>query len=318
MNRRNILRAGRKEHEGVDSEQRTVNSDGMKKARMRACYTIEITTPKKFVLNGLWFGPRNPQRAIVWVHGLTSSAFSMSNVSRELVTKDTAVITFNNRGFGTINSIKRKVGRKSTHILGGAAHEIFAECADDIQGAINFARRQGAKKIYLIGHSTGCQKSVYWVSKRLSRCVKGIVLLAPISDYAAELHLTGKRKIMKAASAARALIRRGKKHELLPASLWSTPIDAQRFLSLYTPESIEEIFSYAQPRKNPRTLKSARVPVLVVLAEKDEFADRPAHKIAEWFENHIREGKVVIIPRAPHGFKEAERPVANTVQRWMN
>ena len=76
---------------------------------MKACGVIEVITPKKFVLNGLWFGPRRPKRAIVWVHGLGSSAFSQLGIVDHLADTDTAVITFNNRGFGTINSVKRRI-----------------------------------------------------------------------------------------------------------------------------------------------------------------------------------------------------------------
>src|SRR3989344_6146125 len=119
---------------------------------MKACGVIEIITPKKFVLNGLWFGPQRPKKTIVWVHGLGSSAFSKLDIVERLVDKNTAVITFNNRGFGTINSVKRRIGNTSKSISVGTAHEIFTDSADDIQGAINFARRAGIKNIYLAGH----------------------------------------------------------------------------------------------------------------------------------------------------------------------
>src|SRR3989344_3012142 len=286
---------------------------------MKACGVIEVITPKKFVLNGLWFGPRRPKRAIVWVHGLGSSAFRQLGIVERLVDKNTAVITFNNRGFGTINSVKRRIGNTSKSISVGTAHEIFTDSVDDIQGAIDFVRRAGVKNIYLAGHSTGCQKSIYWASKKGGRGVKGIILLAPISDYSTHIMLQGKRRVARATIVARALVRGGKKHEMLPAHIWYQEFDAQRFLSLSTPDSVEEIFSYAQPKKNPRILKTVKVPLLVLLGEKDEYGDRPAEGIAEWFKMHVqaRKSDIRIIPGAPHSFADSEQRVATTMRRWI-
>lgn len=292
---------------------------------MRPAHVIEIATPKKYVLNGLWFGPKKPKRTIVWVHGLTSSAFSMSNVVESLVDKNTAVVTFNNRGFGTINSIKRGVGKKSKSILAGAAHEVFIDSADDIQGAIDFARKAGIKNIYLAGHSTGCQKSIYWAkTKKGGRGVRGVILVAPVSDYADALKRNNKNgRLSRLTKIARAYVKQGRKHELLPIPAetfsWGPFFcDAQRYLSLYTANSSETIFSYEQPKKNPIILKSAKVPVLVLWAQKDEFADRPAKEIATWFEKHLKpRDSVVVIPRVGHGFKGGERTVAKSIRDFM-
>lgn len=286
---------------------------------MRSCEPIEIVTPKKVLLNGLWFGAGKPKDAIIWVHGLGSSAFSKLDIVRKLVDKNTAVMTFNNRGHDKVSSIARSVKNKIKKItLGGSAHEVFTDCADDIQGAINLARARGIKNIYLAGHSTGCQKSIFWASRKSARGVKGIILLAPVSDYAAKIHVQRKGEIERAAKAARALVAKGKKHQLLPAQLWPEHIDAQRFLSLYTPDSAEEIFTYAQPKKIPRLLQSVKLPILAILAEKDEFADRPAEKIAEWFERNTGANLgTLIVSASEHGFKQHERTVASAMKKWI-
>jgi alpha-beta hydrolase superfamily lysophospholipase len=286
---------------------------------MRACHQVEIVTPRGFLLYGLWFGPLKPRRVFVLVHGLGSSMFSRLKIADYLLGRDTAVLSFNNRGHDKVSHTVKARTRKKASVRGGAAHEVFTDCADDIQGAVNFARKR-ARETYLIGHSTGCQKSVYWAHKK-GRGVRGIVLLAPISDYAATVMLDGKQKIVKAERAARTLVHRGKKHELLPESVWSWELlaDAQRFLSLYTPDSAEEMFLYSQPKKNPRIVKSLRVPALVLLAEKDEYGDRSAKKIAEWFGKHIRARKsaIRIVSGVPHSFKGGERNVARIIRDWV-
>lgn len=281
---------------------------------MIPCNVIEIDTPKKVRLNGLWFGARKPKRVIVWVHGLGSSAFSRQVIIELLAKGDTAVLAFNNRGSGVISRFSK--GKKRYE--GGAAHEEFAECVDDIDGALAFARAQGAKKIFLAGHSTGCQKSAYYAAKRKGKGIKGIILLAPIADYAG-LGAEERAFLPKATKAAQALVAAGKPHDLLPDDLWPTPIDAQRFLSLYTPDSVEQsIFSYYDAAKTPRILRSVTVPMFALLAEDDEYADRPAEDIALWLDEHARAPlSLSIIAGVDHGFKGGEKEVADAIKKWV-
>ena len=285
---------------------------------MTPAFVVEITTPKKYRLNGLWFGPKKPKRVIVFIHGLTGSAFSGRRIVDALVDTNTAVMTFNNRGHGVVNRLR--VGERS--VLGGGAHEVFTESSDDIRGAVLFARRSGAKEIYIAGHSTGCQKAVYYASKFKKRSlIRGLILLGPVSDYAAALKDDANGRLKKATALAKSLVRAGKKHVLLPSEMltpWSVD-DAQRFLSLYTPDSKETIFPYEQKGKVPRTLRSVAQPILVLWAAKDPYADRPAKDIAAWFTGNLKKhDKVVVVPRVEHGFKGGEKTVAAEVRRFMH
>ena len=55
----------------------------------------------------------------------------------------------------------------------------------------------------------------------------------------------------------------------------------------------------------------------VLWAEKDQYADRPASKIYEWFLNNMYEGEVVIVPKVQHGFKGARAQVAIHIKNFM-
>lgn len=282
------------------------------------CGVVSILTKKRLFNKGLWLGPVRPKKLIVWVHGLGSSAFSMLNVVEKLVDKNTAVLTFNNRGSGVVNRVSRKTRKKGKIEYGGAAHEVFTECIDDVEGAIRFARKREAKEIYLAGHSTGCQKSVYWAAKR-GHGVKGIILLAPVSDYAAGLKQFGKARVARATKYARALMNRGKKHELLPLSVWPELLDAQRFLSLYTPESVEDVFPYAQKGKRPVLLEKVKVPILTLWAGNDEYSDRPGSEVVAWFKKHVTSDQSAahLVPKANHSFKKTEGHAVRIARRWL-
>jgi len=286
--------------------------------KMIPAHVVQFATPKGVLLGGFWLGSKRPKRVIIWLHGLGSSLFSKLGIAARVADERTAVLMFNNRGHDIVSSIvslgKKKRGRR----LGGAAHEIFSHCRDDIEGALRFARTTGARHFFLVGHSTGCQKSIFFARKKEMRSIKGIVLLAPISDWSAEIFRQGKKRVERAGKMARAMVARGKGHHLLPEGLWHELLDAKRFLSLYTPDSHEEIFPYAQPKKRPVTLEKVNLPLLVCLAQKDEFADRPAEEMAKWFERYIQKGKVIVIPGARHSFTGVEVRVVRTIRSFLS
>lgn len=283
---------------------------------MRPAYVVEIETPKGVLLNGLWFGPRKARRVIIWVHGLSSTMFSKQAHMAALLDKHTAVLAFNNRGHDKVSRLIKKNGKRDE---AGGAHEVFTDCVDDIDGVIRFAKRQGSKQIFLAGHSTGCQKSMYWASKK-GRGVKGLFLLAPLSDYAAEVYLSGREKVAAALTIAKKMMREGKAREFVPVRVWPSRLlaDARRYVSLYSGQSAEEIFTYWEPKRNPKTLRSVKLPILVVLAEKDQYAQEPAKKLAGWFTDNLKKtDKVTVISHADHGFRGSEKTVARIIRNFM-
>ncbi len=283
---------------------------------------VQFGTPKGLLLNGFWFGPVRPKTVYILIHGLTSNAFANHPLVLPLVDTQTSVLTFSNRGSEKITRFKKRDLRKKKgygSITIGEAHEVFTDCVDDIAGAVAFAKKQGSERIILIGHSTGCQKSIYYLSKRnIQKNIQGVVLLAPMSDYAGAKKSMGTPMLQKAVEYAHNLIACGKPHELIPLTIWPLMHDAQRFISLYTPESSEEIFCYADPHKRPSTLQKVTIPQLILLAGNDEFRDRPVVHIAKWFEKRLRRKNrtIHVIKNAPHNFFKYEKKVVEAVLSW--
>ena len=150
--------------------------------------------------------------------------------------------------------------------------------------------------------------------------MKGIILLAPVSDHAAAIKFDRAGQLARLTKLARKLVAEGRKHQLMPSMLSDGSLnDAQRFLSLNTPNSIETTFPYEQKGKRPRVLQAAKKPILVVWAAEDEYADRPAGEVADWFDKNIkRQHKVVIVSGAKHSFRGAERLVAEEIKAFIN
>ncbi|EKE20135.1 MAG: hypothetical protein ACD_8C00051G0004 [uncultured bacterium] len=282
---------------------------------------VKIKTPKKFLLNGILFGDPKAENITVFVHGLGSDLFSQMELVEKMIDKKNSVLVFNNRGSGVVSRIrqisaKERKGYKSHAI--GMAHEVFTDCVDDIEGAVKCAQEFGAKNILLMGHSTGCQKSVYYLSKKQKVAIKGAILLAPMSDFADMFAFTDRKMYNKAVSFARKMVENGKGHDLMPERIWPQTIDAQRFISLFTPDSVEEIFSYASNRE-PKLLKKNKQPVLVVLAENDEYKDREISLIADWFSDNMKKNNAEIntIKEAPHNFQDHSDELARAVKNWF-
>ncbi|NTV41183.1 MAG: alpha/beta fold hydrolase [Candidatus Moranbacteria bacterium] len=281
---------------------------------------IKFETPKKFLLNGMFFGSEKAENIFICLHGLGANLFSQVELAKKIADKKNSVLVFNNRGNGIISRIHQfdKKNKKYISREIGMAHEVFTDCVDDIEGAVQYAKTLGDKNIFLLGHSTGCQKSVYYLAKNQKTAIKGVLLLAPMSDFADTFAFTDRKLYNKAVSFANKLVAEKRQHELLPEKIWPSTIDAQRFLSLFTADSVEEIFSYASNR-NPKLLQSVKLPKLIVLAENDEYRDREISKIADWFKENLQENKaeIITIKNAPHNFQEHIDELAKVVKTWV-
>lgn len=279
---------------------------------------IKFNTAKNLELHGLYLGKKNPPVLYIFIHGLASSVFKKYALYQPLVTKNSAVLAFNNRGSEIISRFKKRSSKEAKII--GMAHEKFTDCLDDINGAINFAKKFKPKKIILLGHSTGCQKIIYYLAKNNNtRKVKGVVLLSPISDSAGISNFFDKKQIKKALNYAKKLVNNKKSHQLLSQKIWPHYIDAQRFISLYSKNSSEEIFSYAQKNKKSKFLRKVNLPLYIFIGKDDVFLDRDANVLKIWFKNELKtkKYKIELITGADHSFKNLEKILARKIINYF-
>ncbi len=278
---------------------------------------ITFETPDKLSLQGIWLGAPRAKTVYIFVHGLYSNLFSQSATAQLLSeAPQTASFLFNNRGNGYVSKLRQITKKKLAPAIVGGSHEVFHDARYDIAGAVAFAKSRGAQRIVLVGHSTGCQKAVWYLAGKPAREVHSAVLLAPLSDYSGVKEQFGAR-YAQIKRTAEALVKAGTPHTLLPARLSPVPCDAQRWLSLYTPESDEEIFTYASG-KSPKTLRKVKAPLLALFASSDEYADRPAEELAQWFRNARPKSPIdAYVVEAPnHGFSGAAELLAKIVRTW--
>lgn len=284
---------------------------------------VKFNTPKKLQLSGLYLGNKNLQILYIFIHGLTSSIFKKVELIQALVTTKSGVLAFNNRGSEIISRFSMRDDRRNDKFKSkiiGSAHEKFTDCRDDIEGAVKFVKKYKAKKIILFGHSTGCQKIIYYLSKGdFDRKIKAAVLLSPISDLAGMLNLNTKKQFRQALCVAKKLVKEKKAHQLLANNIWPSYIDAQRFISLYTKDSQEEIFCYSQKNKKAKTLRKVKLPLYIIIGEDDKLLDRPANSLTSWFKQELmsKKYKIETISKAGHSFKNFEKIIAKKINNYF-
>lgn len=279
-------------------------------------FLTQIKTRDHILLDGIIVEPRKKSdTALVWIHGLTSSFYSSQTLIKELSAlcqkHGIGYFKFNTRGHDVV---ARGQGKNA---LLGTVYEKFGDCVHDIRAVIRFAKQQGYRRIFLAGHSTGANKTLYYVYKTKDRDVKGLALLGAASDISAEIRRIGKMTFEKNLRLARRLNSKD------PSALFASKgylFTARRALSLFTPGAAEDVFPYHNPKADWKELKSVRVPLAVIFGSRDECLDRPAGKLIEVFRTNAPLAKSfsgVIIKGADHGFKKKEKELADVIIRFV-
>lgn len=277
----------------------------------------KIKTRDGITLDGIYIKPKRKSKvALIWVHGLGSRFYSGLTLTKEVSTAASksgiGYFNFNNRGHDTVN--RDGIGKKRNL---GRAFERFEDCVHDIQAVIWKARELGFKNIILAGHSTGANKILYYLYKTRDRSVKGLLLLAGLSDISAVAKELGVRKLRRRVKVAEKLFRKNPTG-LVPEEfgLYSRA----RYLSLFQPGRNEDTFPYHGLGGSWKALKNTRIPIAVILGARDEYLDRPAQKLMQVFqENAINTKRFsgFVIKNAGHSFVKKEKELAGAVVKWI-
>lgn len=278
----------------------------------------QIKTSDGIVLEGIVATSRQKKAALIWLHGLSSKFYSdlalVDELSKQCPAQGIGYFKFNMRGHDVVTWEHSK---RYGYRFGGSAFEKFEKCILDIRSMINFARRLGYKKIALAGHSTGANKALYYLYKTSDPSVKGLMLLGPISDIAAERKRLGLRQLKTALVIARKL-KDKKPLNLMPLrfGLYS----AKRYWSLYHPGEAEDVFPYHNKDAKWSELKNVKIPLAVVIGSRDEYLDRPAKKLIEIFRDKAISTKSFtgfVVKNASHSFPKKEKELGRIVLNWI-
>jgi alpha-beta hydrolase superfamily lysophospholipase len=275
---------------------------------------ISFESTDKLGLNGFLMKskPKN-KTLIIHIHGMGGNFYwntFIQPIANTLKGSKYDLFTINTRGNGYITKFYQ--GKNKKYI--GVAHEKIEESIFDVQGAINFAKKLGYTEFVLSGHSTGCQKMIYYQSKKQNKNVKAVILLAPGDDYSIDKKEKGKN-FTKAVNFAKKQVQKGKGDEILPA--WISKYSAKRYLSFADSTNTEsQLLNYNGDLKHFSKIKA---PVLAVFGNNDEYLETTAQaafeKLREKTNSEFLE--TIIIKNTNHGFKKKESELAKTILEFL-
>lgn len=259
--------------------------------------------------------------AVLHVHGLTGSFYgstAIEELAAEMARRGMAFFSIQTRGSYLVEEFTKRKGRTETDFIAGAAFERFEDCVHDIGGAVRFLRSMGFSSIILEGHSTGCQKVLYYNATHPGRLVKGIVLLAPVDDSNFDIARYGTR-FAALVSKARALARNS--YALMPMERgFDAFIGASRFLSTADPKRDEgRVLNYLHRRME--YVERIRVPVFVAFGTEDHLMRvpgiKPQYALRKLKESCPKPVTGLVIRGADHGFHGKRKLLARRVAGWI-
>jgi pimeloyl-ACP methyl ester carboxylesterase len=281
-------------------------------------YLTEIATSDGLVHQGIVFVPqKHGKKAILWIHGLTGKFYGDVSMMQSLAmageTYGFGVASFNTRGHDMLASAKKN----GAYATIGAGNELFEECVLDISASNEFLVGQGFSEIILAGNSTGANKACYYAATQNDPRVIGVILLGPLSDrYGAqsknknyELHMAFMQQ----------KIAEGKGEEILVGYEFF-PLTPNRWMSLYTKGSNEDVFNYWDGEDALVSFGKIQIPLMVMIGGNDEHADRPVSEIQASFDTHANAKKYssIVVPDANHGFDGKEKEVVESISQWID
>ncbi|ORX89052.1 DUF1749-domain-containing protein [Basidiobolus meristosporus CBS 931.73] len=147
--------------------------------------------------------------------------------------------------------------------------------ASEIDELIEYlVNKKGKKKIVLLGHSTGCQDAIWYVTNgKLREHVAGCILQGAVSDREYMVHAVA--DFQKHLDHASRLVQQGKGEELMPREVDpDTPTSAYRFHSLAAHGGDDDMFSSDLSELELAQIYTAvATPISIALSGKDEYMD---------------------------------------------
>ncbi len=274
---------------------------------------VRFRTPDGVELHGFMKHCKDRKSAILYLHGLCGTfyrnyyIYSMANVSAKA---GIGFLSIEQRGSYVALGFSKNGKRR---LMAGGAFERFEDSADDIRGAIRFLRSIGYRNVYLVGHSTGCQKATHYMWKTRDRSVKAMVLLAPADDY--NINRISMRKGFKPAVA---FARKAGGRSVMPEKYLKQMFSAGRFLSFSDPKRREaRIFNYNRGKLSE--FSSIRIPVLAIFGSNEQYADRPVGEYLDILERNTssRRFSRMVIRGADHGFRDKDAILSKKVVGWL-
>ncbi|KAK8241902.1 hypothetical protein HDK77DRAFT_446008 [Phyllosticta capitalensis] len=225
--------------------------------------------------------------------------------------------------------------------IGWGTSSIARDAAEIGQCVAYFRKLRPGTKIVLMGHSTGTQDLVEYVTGKGAderEKVDGIALQAPVSDREALVHALGEKGYNEGVAAAREFVGQGRADDVLPGRytkdlMGPAPVCARRWLDLCSPGpehcGADDFFSSDLGEERwgewASGIAKSKTPVCFLYGGSDEFVPKFVDKealVKTWMRLVKEAGGSVdevnggIVPGASHNLqKSSEDVVKDLIKR---
>ncbi|ORZ04318.1 hypothetical protein BCR41DRAFT_425986 [Lobosporangium transversale] len=207
-------------------------------------------------------GPENSTSSVVFIAGLLDGYNALPYLP--MLSQVLA-----NLGFSLI-----QVMLSSSHL--GYGISSLQDDVKELDVLFKFLREErGKSRLFLVGHSTGCQDAISYATYGLHRSViLGMILQGPVSDR--EFMQDSMEMYGKYLRLAQRMINDGKGQELMVREVDVAPVTAYRFNSLASAGGDDDMFSSDIPFEKMQIIfGQVKIPLIMVHSGKDEYI--PAH-----------------------------------------
>jgi hypothetical protein len=263
-------------------------------------------------LDALWVAPPNPSAVVVHIHGKGGNFYhnSFLRTMYSLYPEyGIGILGVNTRGAAALAEGYR-FGRL-TYV--GSAFERLTDCWLDVQAAMTFAQER-CGRVLLQGHSYGCDKVVYCATKGIDA---ELVLISPANSVMLQAGHSPDSWTDQFLSLSRGLdewsLAPKKAFGIrTPNKAYDIPIAAAVLAEVLTEEDLRA-FDYSHP---PTVRPPNRA--LVVLGEGDDLQLDKVATMAEYCQQLLPFGQVVIHSTGNHQFIGHERELCDIIRTWIN
>jgi pimeloyl-ACP methyl ester carboxylesterase len=171
-------------------------------------------------LHGALFTPEETPSdlALLFVHGVAMNFYlpPLFTFGKELAGRGFHSFIINTRDHDWIS----RAGNLTK--FGGSAYENLEDCVPDLDGALDYLKQAGYRRMILIGHSLGAIKSIIYQGTRRRPDVIGIVSCSAPRQFYSE-RVARQPRFRELIEKAEAMVAQGKGEELIPVGVGSTP-----------------------------------------------------------------------------------------------
>lgn len=255
-------------------------------------------------LEGVLIRPTaTPSRAaVIWIHGGTE-AFSdraCVEIGREVARKGCTFLSGNTRG----HDLAAVFVRGDDVQVAGSAWERMEDAPLDIAPWVDLIQGVHSGPIFLVGHSLGASKVVYYCAQRRDTRLRGVVLASPVVSFAT---------LPERVTLAEQMVAEGRGDELLPHLAGSPPWN---IVSAQTVAGRGPILERAfLPGRGRPWISDLSCPVLAFYGTNEEDAGEQLEIIRQSAGDLC---ETQLIQNADHSYSGRQREVSRQIVGWID